>query len=282
MKLAKVLCLTTAVIAPAYADFSYTATQKIPGAGMDTTTKHYYKGDKMMTDSGNMSTIIDFDAQTVTHIDRTRKTYTVTKFSDANAETATAGPKMDVEFKETGQRKTINGFDAKQATMTVDADLPQAAAAGGKMRIEVELWLSEDVPGYAEVEAFYKRNMARFPWPAMVPTANPSMRTEMAELQRKMAAMHGVPVLEIMRTKMAGAPAMSAQQQAQMERARAQIEAMQKQGGPQAAAAAQALARMGGMSSGGGTEVTSESSAFSAAPVPDSVFAIPAGFQQAK
>jgi predicted phage gp36 major capsid-like protein len=52
---------------------------------------------------------------------------------------------------------------------------------------------------------------------------------------------------------------------------------MQKQGGPQAAAMAQAMARI----TGGGMEITSESSGFSAAPVPDSVFAIPAGYQQA-
>jgi predicted phage gp36 major capsid-like protein len=79
----------------------------------------------------------------------------------------------------------------------------------------------------------------------------------------------------------AGAPGISPLQQAQMEKARAQMEAMQKQGGPQGAVAAQALARMGAISGGGGgMEITSESTGFSADPVPDSVFAIPAGYQQ--
>jgi hypothetical protein len=51
---------------------------------------------------------------------------------------------------------------------------------------------------------------------------------------------------------------------------------MKKQGGPQAAMADQMLARMGG----GSSDITNESSGFSASPVPDSVFAIPADYQK--
>jgi hypothetical protein len=155
-----------------------------------------------------------------------------------------------------------------------------------KMQMEMELWLSPDVPGYSEMENFYRRNMSRFPWAALAQGSNPSMRGTMAELQRKMASMHGAPVLEIMRTTMGGAsaPSITPQQQAQMEKAKAQMEAMQKQGGPQAAAAAQALARMNAVSGsggGGGIEITIEASGFSAAPIPDSVFAIPDGYHTA-
>lgn len=66
-----------------------------------------------------------------------------------------------------------------------------------------------------------------------------------------------------------------------MAQARAQLEAMIKQGGPQAATAQQALARIGGLSSGGSLfEMTIESSDFSTSGIPDSAFAIPAGFQK--
>jgi hypothetical protein len=64
----------------------------------------------------------------------------------------------------------------------------------------------------------------------------------------------------------------------------AQMEAMKKQGGPQAAAMEQAMARMGAargaMGGGGGSlfEMTMESSGFSTSSVPDSVFEIPAGY----
>jgi hypothetical protein len=66
------------------------------------------------------------------------------------------------------------------------------------------------------------------------------------------------------------------QQQAKMDAMRAQIEAMKQQGGPQAAMADRILAQMGG----GSNDVTSNSSGFSGAPVPDSVFAIPADYRK--
>jgi hypothetical protein len=70
-----------------------------------------------------------------------------------------------------------------------------------------------------------------------------------------------------------------------MAQARARLEEMQKQGGPQAQAAAQALARMGAAPGGGGGsgfEINMESSNFSTASIPDSIFAIPAGYQQSE
>jgi len=68
---------------------------------------------------------------------------------------------------------------------------------------------------------------------------------------------------------------------------------MAKQGGQSGAAAQQAMAAMGGMGAAGGAgrgpaaggggaliEITMDSSGFSSASVPDSVFAIPAGYTQ--
>jgi len=92
----------------------------------------------------------------------------------------------------------------------------------------------------------------------------------MAEIQRKLAALRGIPVMSIV--KMGGA---NPQRQAQMEQARAQVEAMKKQGGAQAALADKMLAQMGGPS-----EITNESSGFSTLPVSDSVFAIPPDYRK--
>src|SRR5215469_4562350 len=154
-----VLALATAAIA--HADFSYTTTTKgpvMPGANLDQTSKHYLKGDKMMTDVGNTAMIIDFNAQTVTRIDKANKTYSVSKVSDL-ASGQDAKVEMSGDFKETGQHKTINGFNASQAILSMQVDTPQGPQPGMKMQMEMELWLSPDVPGYAEMEAFYKRNM---------------------------------------------------------------------------------------------------------------------------
>jgi hypothetical protein len=146
----------------------------------------------------------------------------------------------------------------------------------------MDLWLSSDPPGVKDLRAFYQRNMDRFPWSALANggAGNPGMQKAMADMQKKMASLGGVPVMQIMRVKMGGNEAQTAQMQQGMERARAQMEAMRKQGGAQAAAAEQAMARMGAMGGGGGSlmEITTESSGFSSDSIPDSVFAIPDGY----
>jgi hypothetical protein len=287
MTITRLLVLAAIANTAAYADFSYSTTMKnamLPNGG--DTTKTYLKGNKMAHETGNTVSVLDFDAQTITRIDNGKKTYTVTKFSDVTDAGAMQDMKVDADFKQTDEHKTINGFNATKAVMTMQIDMPQMgnAPGGGKMQMEIETWLSPDVPGYPEMEAFYKRNMGKFPWAAMAPGAgaNPSMRATMANMMKKMAAMHGAPVLQVVHMKMAGGPQMDAKQQANMEKAKAQLEAMSKQGGPAAAMAQQQLARINAMSggSGGGSDTTMESNGFSASSVPDSVFAVPAGYQK--
>jgi hypothetical protein len=273
--------------AAARADFSYTMTRHSSGmagaSGTSAATKFYLKGQKMMTDMDSMAMIIDFDSQTVTSINKAQKTYTVTPFGQmAAAVQGTADVQAD--FKETGQRKVINGFNASQAIMTMQMEVP-AAAPGMKMQMEIEFWISPDVPGAQELHAFYQRNMGRFPWEAVAGGGNPGMQKALVAMQKRMAEMNGAPVMEIIRVKRAGGgnDAQMQQMQAGMAQARARLEAMAQQPGPQGDAAKQALARMGGMSGGSGgalSETTMEASGFSSSSVPDSVFAVPAGFQK--
>ncbi len=279
----QVFLLALVAGAAAGADFSYTMTTKsssAPGGAGDQVTKQYLKGQKMMTDTGAVAIILDFDAQTMTMINKTQKTYSVSKFADVgqNTAAATAGADVKVDVKETGQQKTINGFNASEVVMTMQIDSPQAQQAGMKMQMEMDLWISPDVPGGQDLLGFYKRNADRFPWSSMATGANPSMRAAMADLQKKMAGLKGVPVLETIRMKNTGA---GGAQDPRMAQARAQLEGMVKQGGPGAAQAQAALARMGGASGGGALfETTMEGGNYSSSPIPDAVFAIPAGFQQ--
>jgi hypothetical protein len=291
-------CVILTATFTARADFSYTTTSKTGGtmaamAGGANTgpAKHYYKGQKMKTDNGDIATILDFDAQTITTINNKLKTITVRKFDDPGAgKPSDVSVKVDV--KETGQQKTINGYTAKELVMTMDIENPQIQQMG-KMQMEMDMWLSGDVPGIGELRRFYKKNMERMPWSVMSGGGNPSMQSAVAVMQRKVAEMNGLDVLSVMRVKSAGGagapamPQMSAAQQAQMQAAMAKLQAMQQQGGPQAAAAAQAMARMGAVPGAGGPaagasnamiEVTTEASDFSTASIPDSVFALPAGY----
>ncbi|HTS61938.1 MAG TPA: DUF4412 domain-containing protein [Candidatus Acidoferrales bacterium] len=293
MKIAPVLILSLLCTLTARADFSYVQTRK-SATGMaasamnasNPTTRHYFKGQKMKVDAGSTSHIVDFEAQTLTNINNDQKSYTVTKFSDLGQMMKDTGADVKVDIKETGERRNINGFNASQVMMTMSVESAQGAP-GMKMQIEVELWISPDVPGAQEARAFFQKNGDKFPWASLAGGGgNAGMQKAMVELQRKIAGLNGVTVMQVMRMKMGGAggDAQAAQMQQGMAQAMARLEEMKKQGGPQAAAAEQALARMGAARGGAGggslLEMTMESSGFSTAAVPDSVFAIPAGYQK--
>jgi hypothetical protein len=294
--------MAMAVIAatvPAMADFSYTTTRKTTGGSMaamagnaaNGTSKTYFKGQKMRSDTGDISVIMDFDAQTITTINNAQKTVSVQNFKDIAAAQGNLSAKIDV--KETGQTKTVNGFKASELVMTMDVESPQTAPMG-KMQMEMDMWLSKDVPGAGEARKFYQKNMASIPWAALSGGGNQGMQAGMADLQRKIAEMDGISVEQVVKIKMAGGagapamPQMSAQQSAQMAEAMKKLQELQKQGGPAAAAAAQAMGRMGAMQNatagGGGSnsmmEMTMDSADFSTSAIPDSVFAIPAGYSK--
>ncbi len=282
MKTVNLLFLALCAAASAWADFSYITTRKGtgPAASGPQETKHYFKGQKMLTDNGNTATLIDFDAQTITNIDKAQKTFTPIKFTDLPDILKQSDIEVKAEVKETGQKKVINGFNATEMVVSMAVDSPQMSQAGMKMQMEVSTWVSSDVPGAQELKAFFQRNATNFPWAAIGGGAA-GMQKAMTDVQRKMAASGGVALLQIVKVKSAGDAAQAAQMQAGMAQARAQMEAMVKQGGPGAAAAQQALARMGGPASGGALfEVTMESSGFSSAPIAESVFAIPADFHK--
>jgi hypothetical protein len=299
MKIAYLLIVPLACALNARADFSYTQTTKssqgmMGAGGGDQSSKHYMKGSKIKVERGTTAIIMDFDAETVTTINHSAKTYSVMKFSDTQQALANAGAEIKIDVKDTGQHKTINGFNASQVVLTMDIAAQQAGAQGLRMTMEMELWLCSDVPGAAEARAFYQKNTGKFPWAALGAGGNPAMQKAMADMQKKIASLGGVSVQQIVRMKPAGGagspamPQMNQAQSAQMAQAMARLEEMKKQGGPQAAAAEQAMARMGAMrgatGGGGGAlfETTMESSEFSTAGIPDSVFAIPTGYQQSK
>jgi hypothetical protein len=287
MKIAILSIATLALTLNARADFSYTSTMKMSGgmasAANGRTSKTYMKGQKMKMDSGETAVIVDFEAQTMTLIDNNKKTFKVTNFSDMGQALKQAGQSdmaVKIDVKETGQKKNINGFNASEVIMSMEMDNPQARQAGMKMQMEMDIWLSTDVPGSQEMRAFYQKNSGRFPWQSLTSGANPSMQQGMAEMQRKMSSLNGVPVLQVVRMKSAGNDAQAEKAQQAMAQARAKFEEMKKQGGQQAAVAEQMLARMSGMSGGSVFEVTTESSNFSTSAIPGAVFAIPAGYQK--
>jgi hypothetical protein len=284
MKLTAVLVLAVAGSVAVHADFAYTSTMKgggMMGAGARP-THTLIKGDKMKVDTGDNAMIMDFGSQTITHINHTQKTYSVMPFGEITAKVGQLGADIKVDVQETGQRKVISGFNCHEVIMTMDMESPRAGPQGAamKMRMTMDLWVSPDVPGYQELHAFHQRVSSGPGWAAMMRGSGAGMQKNMAELQKKMANLNGVPVLQVMKMTSAGDAAQNAQMQQGMAQARAQLEAMKAKGGEQAKMAEQALARMGGASGGALMEMTIESSGFSTATIPASDFAPPAGYSK--
>lgn len=276
MKSAHLTMLVLAAGLTARADFSFTMTQK-SGPGNGQVVKYAVKGQKEMEARGGITSIKDFDAQTVTTIDHGARTYKVVRFSDLGSKAAMTDVQVNVES--TGQKKTINGYNASQVLLTMQVDVPQAQQPGAKAQVAVEIWVSRDVPGSQDLLAFYKRNAAN--WPVAGAVGSSSMQQAISKLQQQFAQLDGVPVMEVIRMQM-GAAGPNAAQAQQMDAARAKLEALANGGGPGAAGAQQALARMNAMTGGSGSlfDITLEAGNFSSAPVPDSTFAIPAGYQK--
>ena len=233
MKTITLLVLTLCAAASAWADFSYSTTRKNSGAAAaapEAVTKHFFKGQKMFTDSGTTAMLIDFDAQTITNIDRLKKTYTVIKFAEIPDAGKQANVDAKVEARETGQTRKINGYTAKELLMTMAMDSPQMAQAGMKLQLDISIWMSSEVPGAGELKDFYTRNAAVFPWAVM---GGGGMQKTMADMQKTMASVGGVPVLQVIKATTGGG-AQSDEVQSAMAQARGQLEALARQGGPAA------------------------------------------------
>jgi hypothetical protein len=283
-----VLTLTSS----AFADFSYTSTAKMPAGmgGASSVTRHYFKGQKMKMELPASSIIVDFEAGTQTIINPGAKTYTVHKIGE-NSALGKQGAEMDMKMdvKETGESKVINGFQTREAVITMDSEVTIPGRGPMKSQMEMHLWIARDIPGASELKAFYERNAKGY-----AGMMGSGAQKAMLDAQRKVASLGGVPVLTVTKMKMPSmgggiSDTQSAQMSAGMAQAqttaRARLEEMAKQGGPQGDMAKQQLARMGGGAPMGGIgagtiDTTSEASEFSSSGIPDSVFAVPAGYQK--
>lgn len=117
------------------------------------------------------------------------------------------------------------------------------------------------------------------------------MQAGLGVLHRRLAGTNGVPVLEVVRVKSTGSPEAKPLTPAETGRIRdtiAELDAKVQKGGPEAAAATREMSRLKAMvgddSPPGGPagslfEITMESTGFSVASIPDSVFAVPDGYR---
>lgn len=292
----------------------------------DMKTHVFISGSRMAQITGDSATVIDLDAETITNIDYKKREKSTTTFAEmrqalaaqraemearmekARKKNPNADMKMtfDVDVQDPGRSEVIEGLNAKEMILIVKANFQteQQGPMGGAMNIASNLWLA-DVEGSDEVRRFYLAMSEKLDW---APGASMfesmgqgfQMGDSLAEMQKKMAELKGVPVKQIMRMGQSadGMSALAQQDQEQVAAAQQQEEeerpsmkdALKGLGGfggfgrkkkqkeepqPQPAASNAPTAAQSGVL----MEMTSIQSEFSTAPIGPEKFQAPSSFK---
>jgi hypothetical protein len=321
--------LMTAFTLPA--DFSYQETSTITGgmiaslmkvAGVFSKSAREpirstvsVKGDKLMHRTQNDGSIIDLGAQTITHIDFQKKTYSVMTFAEMKAAMEQAAEKAEkaqnrksrqgdsaqMDFKvsvdTTGKTRQINGVDTREMVLKMEMQsTDQKSGQTGALTINTDMWIAPSIAGYQEVRDFYRRMAEKIDWTPSgnMFMANPSVSKGMAGMSKEMAKLDGVPLLQLTTMGAAGQPAAGSTEAGAQQPAQRQPPAerpslggvlggglglgglgRKKQEQPAPAAPDQAPSSPGSL-----LEMTTELSNFASATLDDSQFAAPAGFKK--
>ena len=267
MKIACILIFALGAALTAHADFSYTTTTKretrmrdgtlAPAAGAAArpqTVKYYLKGQKIKRESvsginENTATITDFGAQTVTGIYHGLKTYEVTKHpymqQGLKEMTYFCGVEAKIDVKETGERRVINGYSASEVLVTIRPQSPDASTA--------------PVPANdAAIEPKWQCDVAE--WEMWLSPDMPGIEEWRAFSQKNEDGSLSVALTDLI--------------QGPNPQDTVTLQQASQQGFP-----VLQVFRWGVMGLPP-IETTMESSDFSTSPIPDSVFAIPAGYRQ--
>jgi hypothetical protein len=245
------LSLTIALPLASFADFRYDETTKVTGGSIVNMTKFLgafskesrhitdpvnstilVKGNRMAHINQDTSEIIDLDQETITHIDHTKKQYSVVTFQEMRAAmeeaakkaqqqpvtpeqpAAPSAPPPEVHFKvsvnNTGASKQVAGLSAAESILKMSIEAKdQKSGQTGNMAMTNDMWMAPEIPGYSEVRDFNSRMAAKMGTVFSGPTsslmspqtvqAQPGMFSGMADMAKEMSKLKGVPVSQIMR-----------------------------------------------------------------------------------
>jgi hypothetical protein len=169
-------------------------------------------GDRKMTGNDTRGQIIDLKEEKIYDLDMRKKTYTVTTFEELRRKMADMeakarenaakqspnqpkeeqptqgqGKQYDVDYdvKDTGQTKTINGFDCRETivTVTVREKGKKVEDSGGTV-MTVDNWLTRSQPALKEIRDFDVRYYQKL--------AGPSVQIDAQQLATAMAMMPGL------------------------------------------------------------------------------------------
>jgi hypothetical protein len=186
------------------------------------------QGDRRMSRTGDRAQLVDLKEEKVYDIDVKDKSYRVTTFADMRREMEearrkaaeqqakqgqqpAAQPEQDVEIdfslKESGQKKTINGFDAREVIMTIAVrQKGKTLEQAGGLVMTNNLWLAPRVPAMKELADFDRRYAEKLALQttldpqqmAAVLAMYPMMAEAMKRFEKENVNMDGLSVLTVM------------------------------------------------------------------------------------
>ena len=186
------------------------------------------KGNRKATMSETSGQIIDLSEEKIYDIDVKKKTYEVTTFDELRRRMREArekaekeapkeqGPQeksgepakeleLDYDVKETGQKKQLAGYDAREVITTITVrEKGKTLEEGGGIVMTAHSWMGPEIPALKEVAEFDRRYWQQLQGPeavgmspeqmAMVLAMFPGVKQAMERAQREGVKMQGTPL----------------------------------------------------------------------------------------
>jgi hypothetical protein len=207
------------------------------------------KGNRKVTLNEITGRIVDLGEEKVYELDMKKKTYEVTTFEELRRRMREAqqkaeenarkqqgqaeepgqpsGKEVEVDFdvKETGQKKSIAGYDTRQVIMTITVrEKGKTLDEGGGMVVTSDCWLGPQIPAMKELAEFELKY-----WKAIAPEAAgvsaeqmaavfamyPMIKQGMERLSRESVKLEGTPLATTMTFEGVKSKEQLAQQQSQ-------------------------------------------------------------------
>jgi hypothetical protein len=193
------------------------------------------KGPRKVTMNDSTGQIVDLQEEKVYDLDLRTKTYTVTTFAEIRKQMAEAREKaaeqaaeeapepeekpepadkrqveIDFDLKESGQTRTINGFDTREVIMTVVArEKGKTLEQSGGMVMTTNSWLAPKIAGLSEVADFDRRYAEKLHGPMLLDAQQmaamtamyPMLQDAIARLQKENVNLDGTAVLTVLKVE---------------------------------------------------------------------------------
>jgi hypothetical protein len=201
------------------------------------------RGNRLMTVTDKQGRLIDLDEERIYEIEFDKKRYKITTFEeyrqrieDARRKMAEAsqneqpqqagepGKEMEVDFdvKETGQRKSLSGYDCRQVLMTITMrEKGKTLEQSGGMVLNADMWMGPEIPEMKEVAEFHMRYVEKLgllsmggdsaAQMAMMQKMYPMVEKAITKFQSESAGMSGTAIQTVMKIETVPNPEQRAQ-----------------------------------------------------------------------